>query len=690
MKKIYCFAVAALSLLSAPQAFAQGHAHCGTDEMHQRLFQEHPEYNAGIVRASNRLQQFTEAYVQNPPKDGNPYIIPVVFHIIHNYGPENIGDAQVHDAMRQLNMQYRKLNDDTTGIVQAFKSRAADCNIEFRLAQLDPDGNCTSGITRTVSTLGSIGDHQVKSLVHWPPNKYLNVYVCAQAAGLAGHSMMPATADTIPQWDGIVMQHSYLGTIGTSDYFRRTVLSHEVGHFLNLQHIWGGNNVPGYYYLPVAASGNCAFDDDVTDTPNTIGWQTCNLAGQTCGELDNVQNYMDYAYCALMFTEGQKQRMHAALNSPVAGRNNLWQQANLEATGTDDLTYYLCGAKLMADKQVICAGETVQFTDLSYHGVTARLWSFEGGATISSTDSLASIAYSQPGKYDVTLKVSNGDDTLEVTMQDYITVLSAGSIAGIDENFQYEQAYYDHWVTVDNGTPYNWDFTNTGYASSQSFKLDNYTAPVSTTYEFYSHPMDASGLSALAISFDWAYGRIEGTEVDILKVLVSKDCGATWNAVKSYVGASSMKTVEGFVTGPFTPADQSQWKSALITNISSAYLTNKLMVKFQFENKGTNNIYIDNIQVGHPDHLSLNTLSKQDISVYPNPAGTTVSIALEEKHGVERISVYSATGQLIRSFEEIGQLPVFEMDIRSFADGYYLIHLESSRGTVVIPQVVKH
>ncbi len=689
MKNLCYLAVSAFILLTS-FSFAQEHIHCGTDEMHQQLFLQHPEYNAGIIRANDRLQQFTEAYIQNPPKDGDPYIIPVVFHIIHNYGPENIGDAQIHDALRQLNIQYRKLNDDTASIVQVFKSRAADCNIEFRLAQLDPNGNCTSGITRTVSELTMIGDHQVKDLIHWPPNKYLNVYVCNQAAGLAGHSMMPAAADTVPEWDGIVMQHSYLGTIGTSEYFRRTVLSHEVGHFLNLQHIWGGNNVPEYYYLPVGASGNCAFDDDVMDTPNTIGWQTCNLAGQTCGELDNVQNYMDYAYCALMFTEGQKQRMHAALNSPVAGRNNLWQQANLEGTGTDDLTYYLCGAKFMSDKIVICAGETVNFTDISYHGVTDRLWTFESGTATSLTDSIVSVTFSQPTSCTVTLKVSNGDDTLEVVMEDYITVLPAGSIAGINQAFENDQPYYDNWITVDNGVPYNWDFTNTGYESSRSFKLDNFNGEVNTTYEFFSHPMDASGLSDLAISFDWAYGRIEGSEVDFMKVLVSEDCGGTWHVVKSYIGSSSMKTVEGFVTGPFMPADETQWKSALITNISPSYLTDKLMVKFQFDNKGNNNIYVDNIQVGHPDQLSLNTLSKQNVTLYPNPANESVTVELGEKHGVESIVVYNLAGQVVKTFSKIGQSPAVELSVKDLVDGYYLFHIESSRGEVIIPQVVKH
>ncbi len=670
--------------------FGQNELHCGTDEMHQKLFLEHPEYNAGIINANNRLQQFTHEFSQNPPMKTGPYIIPVVFHIIHNYGPENINDDQVHDAIRQLNIQYRKLNDDTTDIVQLFKSRAADCGIEFRLAQLDPNGNCTSGITRTVSDLTSIGDHQVKSLIHWPPNKYLNVYICAEAASLAGHALLPSAADTIPEWDGIVMQHSYIGTIGTSDYFRRTVLSHEVGHFLNLQHIWGGNNVPNYYYLPCGDAGNCAFDDDVTDTPNTIGWQSCNLSGQSCGELDNVQNYMDYAYCALMFTEGQKTRMHAALNSTVANRNNLWQPANLAATGTDDVTNYLCGAKLQADKRIVCVGDTVHFTDVSYHGITARNWTFEGGNSLTTADSLSSAVYDQVGKYDVTLKVSNGVDTIDVVLNDYITVLPAqGAIAGIDQAFENDQSYYDNWITVEGAAPYNWDFTNIGFQSNRSFKLNNFDNPIASTYDFQSYPMDASGLTSLAISFDWAYGRIEGTLVDILEVAVSSNCGESWFTVKSYLGGSSLKTVTDFVTGPFTPADETQWKNALITTVPASYWTSNLMVRFRFKNKGNNNLYIDNIQLGNLNELGVNQLSKNNVEIYPNPANDQITFDLGMNHEVENINVYDLTGKLIQTFSNIDQSPSFDLDVKSLNEGFYLFKIESKNGEIVTSQVIE-
>jgi hypothetical protein len=196
---------------------------CGTDEMHQHLFDQYPQYNDGIIRANNRLEDFTTEFIQNNinQKNGNPYIIPVVFHVIHDYGDGNIEDSQIYDALEQVYLQFRKLNEDTTDIVQDFKNIAVDAEIEIRLAQLDPNGNCTNGITRTVSDLTNIGDHQVKSLIQWPPDQYLNVYVCNQAAGLAGHALLPAAAaaDTIPEWDGIVMQHSYIGTVGTSSFF---------------------------------------------------------------------------------------------------------------------------------------------------------------------------------------------------------------------------------------------------------------------------------------------------------------------------------------------------------------------------------------------------------------------------------------------------------------------------------------
>lgn len=683
--------ISALLLLLGLQATSQGHLNCGTDEMHQQLFQQHPEYNQGITRAYERLQSETEAYLkQIKPKSGNPYIIPIVFHIIHNYGVENIDDSQVLDAVRLINEQFRKRNADTASIVLPFRSIAADCEIEFRIAQLDPNGNCTSGITRTVSALTSIGDHQVKSLIQWPPDRYLNVYICAEAAGLAGHAMMPPTADTIPQWDGIVMRHSYIGSIGTSNIMVKTVLSHEIGHFLNLQHIWGGNNVPNYYYLPVGSAGNCGFDDDVTDTPNTIGWSSCNVGGQSCGTLDNVQNYMDYSYCSMMFTEGQKLRMHAALNSSVANRNNLWQPANLVATGTDDVTSYLCNVRFNASKTVICAGASVTFSDISSHGISTREWTFSGGIANSTTDSIATVTYANPGTYDVRLKVGNGTSFMDTTLLDFITVLPAvGTITGMNEGFEYEAGYHQNWITTAKETPINWEFKNPGFASATSFSVNNFDTPIPTTYEFMSVPIDVSGLADVAISFDWAYAKIEGSGVDQLRVLISNNCGANWLTSKT-LSVSALYTVPNIASGPFIPTSDLDWKNTLIASIPAAYRVNKLMVRFIYTNTGQNNIFIDNIQIGHPNQLNTKKVTNSTFLIYPNPTQGELNFELGENHGVKQIQIISTNGQVLRSFDSIPSDANFQLELNGIANGFYLIQLNGANGIQTIQQLIQN
>src|SRR4051794_3876119 len=125
MKGIFLF----VCVFAFSTAFTQDLLHCGSDEMEQKLFHDHPEYKQGYVRSKKKLEAFTKQYTQSPVKSGATYIIPVVFHIIHNNGPENISDSQIHDAIEQVNLQYRKGNPDTNQIVPAFQSIAADAQI---------------------------------------------------------------------------------------------------------------------------------------------------------------------------------------------------------------------------------------------------------------------------------------------------------------------------------------------------------------------------------------------------------------------------------------------------------------------------------------------------------------------------------------------------------------------------------
>lgn len=651
--------------------------HCGTDEMHQELFLNHPEFNQGILRAALKSEQFRNQFQFSREERTGPYIIPVVFHVIHNYGPENITDAQIYDAIRVVNENYRKQNADTVDIIPAFQSIAADNEIELRLAQLDPNGNCTKGINRIQSQLTYTGDHQVKTLIHWDPSKYLNVYVVNNAAGLAGHALVPPAADTIPQWDGIVIAHDYVGSIGTSNYLRSVVLSHELGHYLSLEHTWGGNNVPGYFYLPCADPGNCAFDDGVTDTPNTIGWQTCNLNGASCGNVvDNVQNFMEYAYCARMFTEGQKLRMHACLNDTIADRNNLWSPGNLTATGTNGFNN-LCAADFSANKLIICEGDSITFTDESYHGIVSRTWTLNGGTPNSSNDSVVTVTYNSAGVYDVSIIASDGVSPVALTKTNYITVVPAIGIPGpIQEGFETTTSLpSSDWYIKNTQQDAAFEITNTAASSgTKSVMLDLTNVEDGNIDELFSRTYDVSALSNVQISFRYAFtNRDSVPQSNVVKVWVSNDCGNTWT-VKKQVGGTNLNSAPGMSTGMYVPM-ASDWKTASVTNITASYLVNDFRIKFTYENVDGVALYLDDINIS--PNAFIGEIEQGNLEIFPNPGDENLTVNIPRNQEFSLV-FYDLEGRKIN--EEKGNWGVGykQFSTSNLSTGVYLIHLQST------------
>lgn len=259
-----------------------------------------------------------------PPKSGDLYTIPVVFHVLHLNGPENVSDQQIKDAMKALNEDFNKQNADTIQVIPAYADKIANIGVQFKLAKLDPDGNPTTGINRIYTTLTNHGWDDSSKINQWPQDKYLNIWICKTLEGhAAAHSWYPTYADDYPELDGIMVEYVYLGYSGTGSEVTRHVLTHEVGHFLKLLHTSD---------LPVEG-GDCG-DDEVEDTPITKS-SDCDLQLSGCNPpiIENVQNYMTGSYCFIMFTEGQKVRMVNCLNSMEGKRKNLWQNSNLIETG---------------------------------------------------------------------------------------------------------------------------------------------------------------------------------------------------------------------------------------------------------------------------------------------------------------------------------------------------------------------
>ncbi|MBL7953374.1 MAG: PKD domain-containing protein [Flavobacteriales bacterium] len=668
------------ALLLCSTSFAQVDApfHCGAGELHRiGVAASQPDFTARAEQSDSELENFTREFLLNTERGGGSYVIPIVFHIIHNNGVENIGDAQIHDAVRILNEDFNRENPDWDNVRSEFLDIVADIGVEFRLAAKDPNGNCTNGITRTVSSLTNEGSSQMKSLISWPRNKYLQVWVAASADGAAGYTFRPGTAQWMPEEDGVVMQHMYTGSIGTSSVGRSRALTHEVGHWLNLAHTWGNSNDPGL-------AQNCSDDDGVDDTPNTIGWTSCTLSGASCGSaLDNVENYMEYSYCSKMYTEGQKDRMIAALNSSTAQRSQLWQLSNLINTGVNG-NGALCAAQFSVNTQQICAGSTVQFTDESYHNITSRSWSFPGGTPATSTDANPTVTYDESGTFPVTLTVSNGSSSLSNTTNGLMVVsANPGAATPITEGFEAATQLTDIGWTVTNANGDNTFavFGPTAFSGSKCIRVTN-TASMDGRLDGLLLPtIDMSGASDISVSFRYAYARRISTNDDRLRVFVSNDCGLTWSLRKQLFGSSTLSTAP-VTTSAFVPSDAGQWGFTEITSINETYHVSDFRMRFEFESDGGNNLYIDDINInGSPVGLEENMLGAgTSLMVVPNPVtDATQAVVYMPANGKALLDLVDVVGRSVMQLHS-GILPVgpqrVAVPVAGLPSGLYFVRLQ--------------
>ncbi len=256
--------------------FAQDLKHCGTDEAIRQLYQAHPELYQSFVDNENAYNAKITA--NKGMQSVTVYTIPVVFHVLHQNGVENISDAQIIDGINILNRDMRKLNADTINITPKFAPLASDIRIVFKLAQLDPQGNCTNGIDRIYTAKTNYGDDSAK-INPWPRDKYLNIWTAkALQQGWAGYAYYPSAATgSLSVHDGLMILADYIGSIGTSNVNKSRTLTHEVGHWLDLGHPWNTT-------INISINVGLACGDDlVFDTPITKGHTTCpNLLTPDC------------------------------------------------------------------------------------------------------------------------------------------------------------------------------------------------------------------------------------------------------------------------------------------------------------------------------------------------------------------------------------------------------------------------
>ncbi len=601
----------------------KGQFFCLTPEINKRAELLNPE----ALSAKAFLNNYTKKFEKEYQKDKTIIIIPVVFHVVHNYGPENISKEQILDAIRIINEDFRKLNADTSNIIPEFKSIAADCQIEFRLAKIDPNGNCTDGINRVVSPLTYNANEMTKlAAPSWDRTKYLNIWTVASIeSGAAGYAYYPSSVNGSwgDAFDGVLILSNYVGSIGTGTYNRARALTHEIGHYLNLKHPWGDSNNPG---LPE----NCYDDDDVTDTPNTIGHTDCNLYAESCGSLDNVQNYMEYTYCYCMFTEGQKIRMLAALNSPISGRNNLWTTTNLMATGVHPgVTPQICSpiADFYFSKKFGCEGTTVQFTNQTWNTdtISSIQWLFPGGNPATSNEPNPLVTYTQGGIYSATLIVENPAGSDAITKNNIIQIMNSSVAYNLPwfesfENTNFPQSADTNFIWYTSGTgAYNWYRTTQASATGNaSLVAPTHQNANNSQIEIYSPNIFISGQNpANIIKFKVAYAQKNENSNDNLKVFVSFNCGETWYPRYSKSGVN-LQTTNGTYYYNFVPTS-TQWREdffSIGTFLSKPFIRLKIVAT----SSDGNPIYIDDIQLDKSTTYLQETFENTYMPmVYPNP-----------------------------------------------------------------------
>jgi len=670
---------------------AQSLFHCGADEMRINTLSEMPKVAKAVTERDAELEAFTRAFELSPNRGGVIYTIPVVFHVIHKYGNENISREQILDGLDVLNEPFRMQRADTADMHATFKPIHADCEIEFKLATKDPEGQCHGGINRIASNLTTSGDHRVKDLIHWDPSMYLNIYVVSNAAGLAGHAVWPSDADTIPAWDGIVIADNYVGSIGTSNPTQSVVLAHECGHYLNLHHIWGGNNVPEFYYLPVGQQSNCNEDDLVADTPNTIGWSNCNVNAASCGSsVDNVQNAMDYSYCNVMFTEGQKTRMRASLNSPIANRNNLWSNTNLIATGVLPEPASLCAADFASDETIVCPhiDNTISFSNTSYHGETDSVfWSFPGGFPPSSTQENPTIAYSEPGKHDVLLTVFANGASETVTKTNHITVLQDSSWAYPFMDWFEGPTSLDgiRWFQNPLSEQSQWELTEiAGHSGTRSLMVDNWDNPSPTIDELYGPPLEASNASQMRIAFKYAFAATETPSgTTRLTLQASRNCESTWSTRLNLVGQGLETVAPQSVT--FIPTDALDWQQGE-ASFNSSFLVDGLRFRFVYKSDGNTRLFIDDVNVDITAGIAENSSGISEVSLYPNPASDQLSIQFElmaaSSVSISALNVLGQTVSVIETQVYAAGVHTQRTSLSGLYAGLYMLRIETDGGSM--------
>jgi hypothetical protein len=702
---------------------------CGTTTVMQELIRKNPGLKTKMeaIRKENqkRLLQHTEWITSTQSAN---YTIPVVVHIVLP-DPTFISDLQVQSQIDVLNEDYAGLNADSTRIPEAFKPLFGKSNLKFCLAKIDPSGDGTDGIERTVSDVFSepgLNDPVKFTCAGgsdaWDPTRYLNIWVCQMPDGFLGYSFFGS--DPIPDIPlierGFVTGFKTFGRGGTAKapYNLGRTCTHEIGHFFDLDHIWGPNNCE-------SGSQSCEDDDGVDDTPLQL---QCNfgspaedavIADECTPDAPGTMwmNYMNYVddKAMVMYTPGQYNRMEATIQgipwiqqlsqstacntSPLLSRN-----VRFEAFGKTKFTNCNTGKKYIYYCSELFA-PTVVIKNVGTDTVKSlSLYARFGNQTPVLTQWSGSIPPFKSKEIvlnSMNLAPGNNADFKVYTFNpngspDQKPVNDTGRIDGViypvvtipySEGFEQIGFPPDLWQLSNPNGDRTWErTTNASKSGNASMFFNNYESNQNKRSDWIFSPvLTVQGKDSVFVSFQVAAAMFNkpsfNNATDTLEVVMTTDCGMTFKSIYKKWGLQLVTTGDVGVDSSYVPLP-SQWRR---DSVFLGYYDNSTPVNLQFAFRNItnyeNNIYLDDIQVytkeGNPN------LIRKGIMVTPNPSSGRFYLQhLKAPENIEFLSVYNSAGQLVWQQKiAIGQSGTImspgkiEINLEGQAPGMYLLQV---------------
>jgi len=608
------------------QFFGQSFQHIHDEKCAATHMEKLQEEQLGIYGS----KEYFESWIQGKIKERKTkpqarttediLVIPVVVHVIHTGTPigegANIPLAQIESQIQTLNEDFRRQNPDANQTPQEFLGVAADSRIEFVLAKQDPRGLPTDGINRVQGPRNTYSPNDaglIGQLAQWPPEEYLNIWVVPLVSPFIGYATFPVS--NLPglnfpassrETDGVTVDYRYFGQGGAAVAGSRgRTLTHEIGHFFGLRHIWG--------------DGDCGADDFVSDTPNQDGPNTiCRPTPRvTCGTRDMVENYMDYTtdICMNIFTQGQVERMDVVLANSPRRASLVNNRATIEPVLQDnDLGIerlinpldFVCDLNVVPEVLVFNAGNNrINSARIEIRNNAALLQNLNVNLDLGTGDT-ATVRFNpitlnaNSNNFEVSIVEVNGTEDPNLTNN----VVSSSPILQPELSLPYSfrmEDFGSSWVIDNPDNDLTWEtFPLTiGGNTQEVIRIQNYEYDAIGELDFLISPqINLNEFPNAQLTFLLAHApyNAQGFGDDLI-IAISADCGNTFEIIDAPYNKNRtfLQTSEPTLN-EFVPRNENQFRREVVNLAPFAELGN-VRIAFINRNGFGNNIYLKEIEV---------------------------------------------------------------------------------------------